>query len=78
VNGLRYSRQPPPYPDRFAVNQRAFAQGDAADVAELRTKYHVRWLFGDSRAVGGVSPALAGVATLRYTSGPVTVYELAP
>jgi hypothetical protein len=78
VNGLRYTRQPAPYPDRFALNQRAFAQGDAADVAELRSEYHVRWLFADSRAAGGVSPALARVATLRYTSGPVTIYELAP
>ena len=76
VNGLRYTSQPAPYPDRFALNQRAFARGDAADVAELRTRYHVRWLFADSRMAGGVAPGLAKVATPRFTAGPVTLYEL--
>jgi hypothetical protein len=47
-------------------------------VAELRDHYHVRWLFADSRADSGVAPGLARVATLRHTSGTVTVYELAP
>jgi hypothetical protein len=75
-NGKRFSLQPAPYPERFALNQRLFARGDAADVAELRTKYHVRWLFADTRAAGGVSPALATVATARYQDGPVTIYEL--
>ncbi|GIE98375.1 hypothetical protein [Paractinoplanes rishiriensis] len=76
VNGKRYPQQPAPYPDRFALNQRVFAEGSAADVAELRDRYGVRWLFADSRAAGGVAPGLSRVATLRLTSGPVTVYEL--
>jgi hypothetical protein len=76
VNGKRFSLQPAPYPDRFALNQRVFAQGDAADVATLRTKYHVRWLFADARAQGGVSPNLARVAHLRYRLGTVTIYQL--
>jgi hypothetical protein len=75
-NGKRFSLQPAPYPERFALNQRVFARADPADVAELRSKYHVRWLFADSRATGGVSPQLAKVATVRYQGGPVTIYEL--
>lgn len=76
VGGKRYMLQPAPFPDRFALNQRAFAQGDAADVNQLRSQYHVRWLFADSRAPGGVSPGLARVARLRYQAGTVSVYEL--
>jgi len=75
VNGKRYPLQPAPYPDRFALNERVFAQGDPADVATLRSQYHVRWLFADSR-VGPISPRLAQDAVLRHTSGPVTIYEL--
>jgi hypothetical protein len=73
--GLRYNQQPAPFPDRYALNQRVFAQGDPADVAELRDRYHVRWLLADTRS-GPVSPALGNVAVLRHTAGPVTVYEL--
>jgi hypothetical protein len=76
VHGLRYFFQPPPYEDRYALNQRAFTEGDPADVARLRDGYHVKWLFADSRALGGVSPNLARVATVRYTDGPVTIYRL--
>ena len=75
VGGKRYYLQPAPYPQRYAVNQRAFAQGDAADVATLRTQYHVRWLFADSR-VSPISPRLDQSATLRHVAGPVTIYEL--
>jgi hypothetical protein len=76
VGGKRYALQPAPYPERFALNQRVFAQGAAADVAELRDRYGVRWLFADSRADGGVAPGLTQVATLRHTSGTVTIYEV--
>ncbi|MFI5894423.1 hypothetical protein ACIA5D_30410 [Actinoplanes sp. NPDC051513] len=75
VNGLKYVYQPAPYPERFALNERVFARGDPADVAELRTQYHVRWLFADSR-YGPVSPQLARSAVVRHTAGPVTIYEL--
>ncbi|MFC7274234.1 hypothetical protein ACFQS1_09605 [Paractinoplanes rhizophilus] len=75
VRGLKYVYQPAPYPARFALNERVFAKGDPADVAELRTRYHVRWLFADSR-YGKVSPELAGSARVRHTAGPVTIYEL--
>jgi hypothetical protein len=76
VHGQRYMVQPAPYPDRFALNQRAFAQGDAADVNQLRTQFHVKWLFADARAHGGVSPNLAKVAKLRYQAGTVSIYQL--
>jgi hypothetical protein len=76
VNGKRYPMQPAPYPDRFALNERVFAQGAPADVERLRTEYHVKWLLADARAVTGVSPGLARVAHLRYQAGPVSVFEL--
>jgi hypothetical protein len=75
VGGKKYYLQPAPYPSRFALNERVFALGDPADVATLRTQYHVRWLFADSR-VGPISPRLAHSATPRHVAGPVTVYEL--
>jgi hypothetical protein len=76
TNGQRYMLQPAPYPDRYALNQRVFAHGDPADVARLRTEFHVRWLYADARALGGASPALAQVATLRYRAGTVSIYQL--
>jgi hypothetical protein len=76
VNGRRYQMQPAPYPDRFALNQRVFAEGDAADVARLRKEFHVKWLFADRRVPGGVAPGLAEVTTLRYSAGPVSVYQM--
>jgi hypothetical protein len=76
VDNKRYILQPSPYPDRFALNQRVFAQGDPADVDRLRTEFHVKWLFADSRAPGGVSATLGRVAHLRYQAGAASVYEL--
>jgi hypothetical protein len=74
--GRRYFEQPAPYPDRYALNQRVFAEGRAADVAEMRRQFRARWLFADSRAPGGVSPLLAQVARVAYIAGPVTVYDI--
>jgi hypothetical protein len=75
AGGLRYTSQPPPYPSLFARNAHVFAAADPAALAELRQRFGVRWLFADSRA-GPVSPGLGAVASLRHTSGPVTVYEV--
>jgi hypothetical protein len=75
VNGIRYNFQPPPDRALYDLNQRVFTRGDAASVAELQRRYHVRWLLADSRA-GAVSPALATLASVRLVSGPVIVYEL--
>ena len=74
-DGLRYPLQPPPYPERYALNQRVFTDADPAALAELRRAYGVRWLLADLRA-GPVSPRLAALATVRYTAGPAVVYEL--
>ncbi|MEU7903985.1 hypothetical protein [Actinoplanes sp. NPDC049118] len=75
AGGVSYALQPPPDPGRYALNQRAFTAPDPADLARLREEYGVRWLFADARA-GAVAPALDELARPRYTSGPVTVYEL--
>jgi hypothetical protein len=75
VGGLQYVMQPPSDQARYALNERAFTRADAADLAELRDRYGVKWLFADTRA-GAVSPDLARVARPRFSSGPVTIYEL--
>ncbi|MEV6306194.1 hypothetical protein AB0M02_42750 [Actinoplanes sp. NPDC051861] len=75
VNGKPYIYQPAPDPAIFELNQRAFEQGDPADVARLRDEYGVRWLFADSRA-GAVSPRLAESAQVAHQQGPVTIYRL--
>lgn len=75
VGGKRYYLQPAPYPARFVLNERVFAEGDPADVNALHGRYRVRWLFADGR-VGPVSARLAGTAVPRHAAGPVTIYEL--
>ncbi|MFC3384179.1 hypothetical protein [Couchioplanes azureus] len=75
AGGLKYVLQPPPDPHTYALNQRVFTTADPADLARLREAYGVRWLLADRRA-GPVSPALDSLARPRYSSGPVTVYEL--
>jgi hypothetical protein len=74
-NGLKYPLQPAPDPARYALNERVFTNGDPADLAQLRSLYKVKWLFADSRA-GTVSPQLATLATIKFTSGPVTIYAV--
>jgi hypothetical protein len=75
VDGLKYMLQPPPDPDRYARNERVFAAASPTDLAHLRQVYGVKWLFADSRA-GAVSPELARLARVRYSAGPVTIYEV--
>ncbi|MFI7602626.1 hypothetical protein [Actinoplanes sp. NPDC049681] len=74
LDGLKYVLQPPPDPVRYELNQRVFTEAYPVGLRALRAA-GVRWLFADSRA-GEVSPDLARLARLRYTSGPVGVYEL--
>jgi hypothetical protein len=76
VNGLRYNFQPAPDQRVYQLNQRVFQNAQPADVAALRQEFHVRWLFADQRATGGVSPELGKVATARFSAGPVTIYQL--
>jgi hypothetical protein len=56
-------------------NDEAFTAPTAADLAELRERYAVRWLVVD-RSVGGESPQLAGLAARRFDNGRLAVYEL--
>jgi hypothetical protein len=70
-----YYRQPPPFPARYAPNQRAFTAPTPALLHTLYREYHVRWLFADTRA-GTVSPRLHHLARLRHTDGPAEVYQL--
>lgn len=76
VNGERYFKQPAPDLMRYILNQRVFAHGQPEDVAEFQRLYKVKWLFADDRAAGGRSANLSEVATLRFSSGPVSIYEL--
>ncbi len=76
VNGLGFAQQPAPDILRYLLNQRVFTDGKADDLARLRSLYGVRWLFADDRAFGGVSPHLSELATPRFSSGPVTIFEL--
>jgi hypothetical protein len=75
VGGLKYVLQPPPDPDEYALNQRVFTDANPADLARLRQEHQVTWLLADSRA-GVVAPELTQLAQLRYSAGPVTIYEL--
>ena len=75
VNGERYTRQPAPDQPRFELNERLFTEGKPADLAEMRRLYDVKWLFVDDRVAGKRAP-LDKLATLRFTSGPVKIYEV--
>jgi hypothetical protein len=77
VGGRKYVLQPPPDPQKYALNQRAFTDADPADLARLRQDHGVTWLLADNRA-GPVAPELARLAQVRFSAGPVTVYELGP
>jgi hypothetical protein len=74
-DGLKFTLQPAPDPALKERNDRLFTAPTAADLAGFRSAYGVRWLLADARA-SLVSPELAKLATVRYRSGPVTVYEL--
>jgi hypothetical protein len=57
----------------LAANDLVFYHPTAARIVSFVSTYHVRWLV----AVGPlVSPLLASYATLRFTTGDVSVYEL--
>ncbi|BBH65819.1 hypothetical protein ACTI_25040 [Actinoplanes sp. OR16] len=77
VNDLKYFFQPAPDPAVFALNQRVFEKGLAADVQELRSSYGVRWLFADT-AAGKVAnaPLKAAGAVVVHQIGTVVIYRL--
>jgi hypothetical protein len=73
LDGRKYVFQPAPYPAEFALNEQAFSNPTPAVLAQLRSQYKVKWLFADTRA-GTVSAQLPTLATVKFTSGPVTIY----
>ncbi len=62
-------------PALLDLNERAITAPTAADLAELRDRYEVRWLVVD-RIVGPESPSLAELADPVYDNGRVAVYRL--
>ncbi|MEV6847605.1 hypothetical protein [Actinoplanes sp. NPDC051411] len=75
VDGRAYYQQPAPDAERLRINDAAFTDPSPAALAQLRGRYHARWLYADTRA-GVVSPLLATVATERFRAGTAVVYEL--
>jgi hypothetical protein len=71
----RSSNGPTPFPVRLAVNDAVFTDPSAKAIERLRRDYGASWLVADSSA-RPVSPEIAQFATPRFSSGPVTVYEL--
>jgi hypothetical protein len=75
LNGLRYTQQPSPWPDRTTITEQALYSPNADVMRRLRHQYGVRWLYAD-RWDGPVSPRLNQFATLRHRQGKVGIYEL--
>jgi hypothetical protein len=75
AGGLRYSRQPSPWPDRVAITEEALYAPNPAVLRRLRHQYGVRWLYADGRD-GPVSPRLDRFASLRHRQNQVGIYEL--
>jgi hypothetical protein len=66
---------PSPFPERLAVNDAVFTHPSAKTIDRLRQEYGASWLVADSSA-GPVSAELVLFAVPRFSSGPITVYEL--
>jgi hypothetical protein len=66
-----------PFWDRALLrrNDAFLASPTRAEALALRRRYGVRWIFTDA-ASGPVSPQLATVASERFATGPVRVYEI--
>jgi hypothetical protein len=75
VNGLPSYLQPAPDSARLRINDAVFTDPTPEGLAELAKKYHAKWLFADTRA-SAVSATLGTLATVRYRSGTVTIYQL--
>jgi hypothetical protein len=71
----RYWAAPTPFSERLAVNDAVFTEPSLSTIDRLRREYGASWLVADSSA-GPVSPELARLAIPRFSSGPVTVYQL--
>jgi len=75
AGGLRYTKQPSPWPDRVAITEEALYSPNADVLRRHRHQYGVRWLYADGRD-GPVSPRLDRFASLRHRQNQVRIYEL--
>jgi hypothetical protein len=73
--GVRYTKQPSPWPDRVAITEEALYAPNPQVLRRLRDQYGVRWLYADRRD-GPVSPRLDQLASLRHRQDQVGIYEL--
>ncbi|HEY3556858.1 MAG TPA: hypothetical protein VGL05_05335 [Kribbella sp.] len=74
-DGLRYTQQPSPWPDRVALTNQALTAPTAEVLRRMREEYGVRWLYADLRN-GPVAPALDHLAVRRHSIGKVRIYDL--
>jgi hypothetical protein len=63
-------------PARLAANDAAFADPTPENLAVLRDRWGVRWLFVNRRGGGPADPRLDQVADLRFRNRDASVYEL--
>jgi hypothetical protein len=75
TSAAKSSNGPTPFPLRLAVNDAVFYHPSATTIDRLRADYGARWLVADKSA-GPVSAEISQFAAPRFSSGPVTVYEL--
>jgi hypothetical protein len=66
---------PTPFPERLATNDIVFTDPSPQNINHLRKQYGATWLVAD-RSAGPVSQRLAHLATPRFSSGEITIYEL--
>lgn len=74
-HGLRYTRQPSPWPERVALTNQAISAPTPELLQRLHDQYGVRWLFADLRN-GPASPQLDRLAVLRHKNDQIRIYEL--
>jgi hypothetical protein len=75
TSAAKSSNGPTPFPLRLAVNDAVFYHPSAKTIDRLRADYGASWLVAD-RSAGPVSAEISQFAAPRFSSGPVTVYEL--
>lgn len=64
-----------PWPERRILSTRAVEAPTARILGQLRRDYDARWIFADDRATK-ISPKLKRLATLRYRSEHIEIYQL--
>jgi len=67
---------PTPWPDRLRLSRAAVENPTPQVLGRLRTEFGATWLFADRRA-SRISPRLRQLATLRYQSPNIEIYQLA-